>query len=104
MVIYIVNSIAKYNVERVENSMGRKPKQPMYENAIMQLLNNGNAGKKTISITLPEALIGDLDFIAGELADGNRSLVCEKGLQEFAAACKAYIERRKTEGQSASEK
>ena len=75
--------------------MGRKPKQEMYENAILQLLNNENAGKKTISITLPEALISDLDYIAGELANGNRSLVCEKGLLEFAAACKNYISKQK---------
>lgn len=74
--------------------MGRKPKKAIYENAIIQLLNNENAGRKTISITLPEALIADLDYIAGELAGGNRSLVCEKGLLEFANACKDYISKR----------
>lgn len=75
--------------------MGRKQKNAMYENAIMQLIDNDNAGKKTISVTLPESLIKDLDYIAGELTGGNRSLVCEKGLIEFAAACKEYISKER---------
>lgn len=83
--------------------MGRKPKNAMYENVIMQLIENDNTGKKTISVTLPEALIKDLDYVAGELAGGNRSLLCEKGLTEFANACKAFIENRKS-GQNDAKK
>ncbi|WP_141505075.1 ribbon-helix-helix domain-containing protein [Paenibacillus luteus] len=84
--------------------MGRKPKTATYENAILQLISNENTGKKTISITLPESLISDLDYIARELVNGNRSLVCEKGLLEFAEACKAYIENGKKKVKQEGEK
>ena len=83
---------------------GRTPKSALFENAIMQLINNEGTGKKTISITLPESLITDLDFIANEIAGGNRSLVCEKGLFEFAAACKSYIEQEKSKTKDDPEK
>lgn len=71
--------------------MARSKKNIIFEETIKQLIDNKKGNTKAISVSLPESLINDLDFIANELTDGNRSLLCEKGLTEFVAACKTLM-------------
>jgi metal-responsive CopG/Arc/MetJ family transcriptional regulator len=74
--------------------MGRKRKTDGFIKVIEELDTNKNENRKTISITLPESLIADLDNIAEQLGQSNRSFVCEKGLGAFVEECKTYIKNK----------